>query len=252
PFLLPLLFFAGDLHLGSRFWLALIAGGSLNIATTIMYMKALKSSALSVTVPMVTFTPVFLFIISPILLGEFPPLSGISGIILVVLGAYFLNIKEKSSGLAAPFKALLREKGPRLMLGVAFIWSITSNLDKIGIQNSSVAHWAIAVHIFTIIVMVPVVWFASRYREDMAGASFMRDIVKSAKILGPLGFVNALKYICQLAALQFTLVAYVISIKRTSAVISVIFGFLIFKEDGIKERLLGAVIMIAGVLLITL
>ncbi|MCP4148286.1 MAG: EamA family transporter, partial [bacterium] len=119
PFLLPLLFFAGDLHLGGRFWPALIAGGSLNILTTIMYMKAIKSSALSVTVPMVTFTPVFLLITSPILLGEFPPLSGISGIILVVLGAYFLNIKEKSSGLAAPFKALLREKGPRLMLGVA-------------------------------------------------------------------------------------------------------------------------------------
>jgi uncharacterized membrane protein len=47
-------------------------------------------------------------------------------------------------------------------------------------------------------------------------------------------------------------VAYVISIKRTSVIISILFGYLIFKEKGIKERLLGAVIMVIGVLFITL
>ena len=71
-------------------------------------------------------------------------------------------------------------------------------------------------------------------------------------MLIPLGFIDALKYFFQLAALQFTLVAYVISIKRTSAILCVIFGALIFKEKGIKERLTGSVIMVLGVLLITL
>jgi uncharacterized membrane protein len=67
-----------------------------------------------------------------------------------------------------------------------------------------------------------------------------------------MGFVNALKYIFQMAAIQLTLVAYVISIKRTSAILSVVMGFIIFKEKGFRERLTGAVIMILGVLLITL
>jgi uncharacterized membrane protein len=53
-------------------------------------------------------------------------------------------------------------------------------------------------------------------------------------------------------AISMTLVAYLISIKRTSAVISVLLGSLIFKEKGLKERILGSILMILGVLFITL
>ena len=244
PFLLPLLFFTKEIVLGSGFWIALLAGGTLNLITTVLYMKAIKASDLSVTVPMLTFTPLFLLITSPIIVGEFPPLLGISGILLIVFGSYLLHLKEKQKGILAPFKAIITEKGPRLMLVVAFVFSITANIDKVGIQSSSVVLWAVAIHIFTIITMVPLVWVTSR--------SCIHQLGKHRNVLIPLGFINALKYFFQLAALQFTLVAYVISIKRTSAILCVIFGALIFKETGIKERLTGSVIMVLGVLLITL
>jgi uncharacterized membrane protein len=244
PFLLPLLFFTKEIVLGSGFWIALLTGGTLNLITTVLYMKAIKASDLSVTVPMVTFTPLFLLLTSPIIVGEFPPLKGILGILLIVFGSYLLHLKEKPKGILAPFKAIITGKGPRLMLVVAFIWSVTSNIDKVGIRNSSVVMWAVAIHIFIIITMVPLVWLTSRYS--------IHQLVKQRNMLIPLGFIDALKYFFQLAALQFTLVAYVISIKRTSAILCVIFGALIFKEKGIKERLTGSVIMVAGVLLITL
>jgi uncharacterized membrane protein len=244
PFILPLLVFTKETVLGNRFWPALLAGGTLNIVTTILYMKAIKTSDLSVTVPMVTFTPLFLLLTSPFIVGEFPSLKGVFGILLIVAGSYLLHLKEKKKGLLAPFKAIVKEKGPRLMLTVAFIWSITSNIDKVGIQNSSIVHWAIAMHIFSIFAMIPVVLVTS--------CSSISQVWKRQKVLFPMGFVNALKYIFQMAAIQLTLVAYVISIKRTSAILSVVLGFLIFKEKGFRERLTGSVIMIFGVLLITL
>jgi uncharacterized membrane protein len=244
PFLLPLLFFTKKIVLGSGFWPALLAGGILNLITTVLYMKAIKASDLSVTVPMVTFTPLFLLLTSPVIVGEFPPLIGILGILLIVFGSYLLHLKEKQKGILAPFKAIITEKGPRLMLVVAFTWSITSNIDKVGIQNSSVVLWAVAIHIFIIIAMVPLVWLTSR--------TSTHQLVKYRNVLVSMGLINALKYFFQLAALQFTLVVYVISIKRTSAILCVIFGALIFKEKGLKERLTGSVIMVLGVLLITL
>ena len=131
PFLLPLLLFTKEIVLGSRFWIALLAGGTLNLITTVLYMKALKASDLSVTVPMVTFTPLFLLLTSPIIVGEFPPLVGILGILLIVFGSYLLHLKEKQKGILAPFKAIITEKGPRLMLVVAFVFSITANIDKV-------------------------------------------------------------------------------------------------------------------------
>ena len=244
PFLLPLLFFTKKIVLGSGFWPALLLGGILNLITTVLYMKAIKASDLSVTVPMVTFTPLFLLLTSPVIVGEFPPLLGILGILLIVFGSYLLHLKEKQKGILAPFKAIITEKGPRLMLVVAFVWSITANIDKVGIQNSSVVLWAVAIHIFIIITMIPLMWITSR--------SSIHQLVKHRNVLVSLGLINALKYFFQLAALQFTLVVYVISIKRTSAILCVIFGALIFKEKGLKERLTGSVIMVAGVLLITL
>jgi drug/metabolite transporter (DMT)-like permease len=56
----------------------------------------------------------------------------------------------------------------------------------------------------------------------------------------------------QMVAIGLTNVAYVISIKRTSIAWSVLAGYFVFKEKNIKVRLLGAAVMIAGVVLIIL
>jgi len=244
PFLVPLLFFIEIPSLGNKFWLALLVGGSLNVIATILYMKAIKYSDLSITVPMVTFTPLFLLLTSPLIVGEFPTFLGLIGVLLIVLGSYTLNIKQRHEGYLVPFRALLKETGPKLMLLVAFIWSITSNFDKIGVQNSSSIFWAVAVNIFITLVMLPIMLYKSR-------GSF-QHIRINYKALFPVGLFSALTLIFQMTAISLTLVAYVISIKRTSALMSVLFGHLIFKEKDIRERLAGAVIMIVGVLFITL
>lgn len=131
PFLIPLLFFVDIPSLDNQFWTALLVSGSLNVIATILYMKAIKHSDLSITVPMVTFTPLFLLFTSPLIVGEFPSFFGLIGVLLIVLGSYTLNIKQRHEGYLVPFKALLKETGPKLMLLVAFIWSITSNFDKV-------------------------------------------------------------------------------------------------------------------------
>lgn len=244
PFLIPLLYFIEIPSLGSQFWQALFIGGSLNVITTILYMKAIKYSDLSITVPMVTFTPLFLLITSPLIVGEFPNFFGLIGVLLIVLGSYLLNIKQRHGGFFAPFGALLKEKGPKLMLLVAFIWSITSNFDKIGVQNSSPIFWVIAINIFITLVMLPIMLYKSQRSVKQISASY--------KALIPIGLASALTLIFQMTAINLTLVTYVISIKRTSTIMSVLFGCLIFKEKGIKEKLIGAVIMVVGVCFITL
>ncbi len=242
--LLPLLFFVEIPKIGEQFWFALFVSGILNSIATILYMKAIKFSELSLTVPMVAFTPLFLLITSPLILGEFPGVFGLAGVLLIVLGSYVLNIKEKRNGYLAPFKALLRERGPRLMLTVAFIWSICGNFDKIGVLNSSPVLWSIVINAFIALCMLPVLFFKSRGN--------IKQIPANLPGLLPIGLFGGLMYICQMTAFSLTLVAYVISIKRLSVVLGVVFGGLIFKEEKIKERLLGAAIMVLGVLFIAL
>ncbi|MGH7450308.1 MAG: EamA family transporter [bacterium] len=244
PFLMPILFFVKLPALTKNFWLALFLGGGLNAICTILYMKAIKRTALSLTVPLVAFTPLFLLLTSPFMVGEFPDLSGVLGIVLIVIGSYVLNFSAKSRGYLAPFRALFKESGPRLMLLVAFLWSITANCDKIGIRNSSPLFWSIATTTFMALVLAPIML----YKSPRA----IKQLPTVFKKLVPIGFFCALTVIFQMVAVSLTLVAHVIAIKRTSTVMSVLWGFLIFKEVGFKERLLGAGIMVAGVLLISL
>lgn len=241
-FLLPMLFFIEIPPVGEGFFYALIVSGTLNVATTILYMKAIKASDLSLTMPMVTFTPMFLLVTSPLIVGEFPGFFGIAGILMIVLGAYALNIKKMHDGFFEPFYALLSESGPRMMLIVAFLWSISSNFDKIGVVNSSPIFWTIAVDGFIAVLLFPVMIVFSR--------NWGGQVNRNLKTLVPIGIFSALGLAFQMTAISMTLVAYVIAIKRMSALLSVVMGALFFGEKDVRDRLAGAVIMIAGVILI--
>jgi len=244
PFLLPFLLFIEIPEVAEDFWIAILLSGGLNVITTILYMKAISHSDLSLSVPMVAFTPLFLLVTSPLIVGEFPNFTGVLGVMLIVLGSYFLNIKEAQKGLLAPFRSLVSQKGPRYMLLVAFIWSLSSNFDKMGVQASSPLFWAIAVNVFIAFAMIPVVFVKVRKQPV--------DLLTNWKKYLPIGMLGAATLIFQMLAISLTLVAYVISIKRTSAILVVVAGSLFFKEKGTTYRLVGSLVMIAGVALISL
>jgi len=244
PFLLPLLFFIEIPDIGPWFWHALIAGGTVNVLVSVLYMKALKVSDLSLSVPLLTFTPLFMLLTSPIMLGEWPNAMGALGIICIVAGSWVLNFNRNQKGLFKPFKALLSEKGPRLMLLIAFIWSITANIDKIGIQNSSPLFWVVCISSFLALGLLPIaIYFAK---------GEMKNLVLNKKAFFIMGFFAAFTITAQMLALQLTLAAYVISIKRTSALIGVLLGVIFLHEKNLKNKLVAVFLMLAGVVLISL
>jgi uncharacterized membrane protein len=139
---------------------------------------------------------------------------------------------------------MVEQHGPRLMLIAAFILSITSSIDKIGVLNSSPLFWAVSVHSFTTITLAPII-----IREF---SHHLKITNLDLRLLLLVGLFSALAILTQYIAITFLLVPYVIAIKRTSILMSVLFGYLIFKEKGIKDRLIGAAIMVIGVIIITL
>lgn len=243
PCLLPPLLFLSLPPLGPEFWHALLLSGSLNVVATVLYMKAIKASDLSLTVPMVAFSPLFLLLTSPLMLGETPDASGIAGVVLIVGGAYRLGAGESRAGLLAPLRALLAERGPRLMLLVALIWSVSANFDKIGVRNSSPLLWAAALNMFIAAALLPLVLQRRR------GRRLLPDGLKGLFLIGTAGGVGS---ICQMTAFNLTLVPYVIAIKRTSILMSSLWGHLCLGEAGLRQRVPAVLLMVAGVALLTI
>ncbi len=245
PFLLPLLPAAAGVTLGPAFWPALAAGGGLNVVAAVLYMKALRHSDLSLCVPLITFTPLFLLVTSPLMLGEAPHPRGIFGVVLIAGGAYLLNLgRRRQGGRLEPLRALLRDRGARLMLAVALLWSVTANIDKIGLQNSSPLVWAVAINGAIALGMAPLVWH--RARRIRLGSK------ASLPLLLAMGLCGGLTTLCQMLAISQTQVPYVIAVKRLSILLSVLAGHLLLGERGLRERLPAALAMLAGVVVLLL
>ncbi|MEL7352169.1 MAG: DMT family transporter [Cyanobacteria bacterium P01_A01_bin.116] len=287
--LLPVLWLTGGIPpLLPNFWLALSIGGSLNILAFTLYVRALKIADLSLTVPLVTLTPLFLLGTSPLIVQEWPTWADAVGVLLLVVGSYVLNLptpvpasaqaeasspstlftagtlfaagsqrpvaSSRRSLFLAPLAAMVRNPGSRLMLCVAFIWSITSNFDKIGVVNSSPLFWAIALFSVIALGMVPFVFLpfvVSKNHRKFKGNP-IEPLRANWRILGITGGFNAIAITFQMLALTLAPVAQVIAVKRMSALLSVLFGHFFFGEKGLKSRLVGAAVMVSGVVIMSL
>ena len=225
------------------FWIALIATSALNTLTSILFVKAIKDSPLSLTLPIVSLTPVFLLITSPLIIGEFPKPLGVIGILSTVIGAYILNLSKRVNGPLAPLLSIVKEKGSRLMLIVAIIWSVTSNFDKIAVKNSNPLLFSLASTFIILLFLTVVLGFKK---------ISLSAILRNSKILAPIGFASGLSTLFQMTAISLTIVPNVITVKRTSAIFGIVWGKFFFKEENIKERLIGTAVMIIGVILITI
>ena len=238
--LIPLVLFKDFLNPGKDFYYLLLISGILNSVVTVLYFNSLKKSDISLSMPILTLTPVFMIFTSPFITGEIPSLKGIFGIVLIVIGAYSINIDKTKGGMLTPILALINGKGTRSMLFVAMIWSISAPLDKLGVEASSPMFWGTSVNVFMVFSIFFFILLTKRKLDR-----------KALKIVWP-GFFAALTIITQMSAIKLTIVPYVIAIKRTSILFSVIAGIFLFKEKGGFHRLISTAVMLAGVIVILL
>ncbi|MAH33194.1 hypothetical protein CL615_02270 [archaeon] len=244
PMVLLLLFFIPIPDLDINFWLVLIIAIPFEVAAWIFYIKAIRNSHLSLVAPFLTLTPVFLIFTSFVILNELPTIIGFFGILLVVIGTYTLNLREKSKGVLGPVRFIFNEKGCLHMITAAFLFSITSAIGKILVLKSSPLFIS-AIYLPSVVVpLLIIVIFTSRKSFGQLKSNF-NNFFFTGLFFGLMMMTTAL-------ALPLAIVPYIISIKRTSSIFGVLYGYFIFKEEYIKERLVGAVIMLVGAGLIIL
>jgi len=213
-------------------------------------MKAIQISDLSVTIPFLAFTPVFALFTGWLILGELPKILGIIGVVLTVLGGYSLNISESKKGLLEPIRCIFREKGSLLMLIVAFIYSFTSVLGKKAVLLSNPLFFAC--FYFSLLSFVVPCVLSPFLLKDIKRHILVSKKLRTSSITSYLAVAasQASMVLCHFWAIRLVDVAYMISVKRTSLVFSVLYGKFLFKEQKILERLFGVFLMLMGVIFI--
>ncbi len=246
PVLVPVLLLVPFPDLDREFFLSALSALPLEIIALVLYVKALRLSPLSHTLPFLALTPLFLIVIPHLVLGEEVSYPGGAGVLLIALGSYMLNVRLARDGFLEPIRAIRRERGSLLMIGVALIYAITSTLGKKAIVHSSPLFFAAAYFIALTVAFAPIALLKSGYPLKR---TITRGALRASVIPGVLYGVMTLSH---MVGMSLTNVAYMISVKRVSLLIGVLYGYILFRESGLRERLGGSFLMLTGFVLIVL
>ncbi len=242
-------FFQGLGDMGARYAAVLFGTVALNLLAGWLFLRAVQLSPLGLTIPYLSFTPVFTSLSAVMFLGERPTVLGAIGIVVVTGAAFALNPgDDEERGVLAPLRAIWNERGSLYMVGVALIWSITPILDKVGSQQAGVVgHSAfVAAGIFALIAV-------ARAIRDRGARRLVGELSTKPALLLAAAFFNVLGMVFQLSAYEFMDVAYVETFKRAIGVLTaVIVGTAVFGEGDATRRLVAAAVMAVGVTLVIL
>ena len=225
-------------------WIALLL--PLELLAMWLYMRAIRESPLSLTLPYLAFTPVFITLTGYVFLGESVTRTGLAGIMLVVCGAWLLNVDTTNNGnllnVLAPFRAIVRERGSRLMLITAAIYSLTSVFSKGALLQ--VTPYFFGPFYFVILGLASAVAFASRDVHSW------RALGRNPLAHLGVGLFMAAMVVTHFYAIEHIEVAYMIAVKRTSLLFGMLYGAWLFGEQGLGKNLAAGALMVLGVFLI--
>lgn len=242
--LIPIMLLKGIPNLDGLFWIAFTARTVLEVIAVILYVNSLKTTDLSLSLPMLALTPLFLLFTGLAINHEFPKPFGLIGVGAIVLGTYLLNFK-KNERFYQPFLAIYQNKGVFMMFLVAIIWGITGSLHKLAILHSNPYFYAAFGALVLAIIFTPLAIWSNK--QDFMKALRPESLPKIA----PVGILEGLTVLTQMIGQSIALTVFIISLKRTSIIFSSIMGWLFFKEP-IKQRIVPICLMVAGVILILL
>jgi drug/metabolite transporter (DMT)-like permease len=244
PLFLVTVLFVPRPQLDTTYTVCLLASLPINALAILMYMQAIRVSPLSLTIPYLAFTPVFMLATGYLVLDETPNRWGILGIVFTCIGSYVLNIEPENRRVWGPFAAILREKGSWLMMAVAFLFSLAAVVGKKGILHSSALFFTVS--FFSLFGLCMSFFLALLGKAPIA--ALVRKPV-TGLISGLLLYLHAVSHGFAISIVQ---AAYMISIKRLSILFSIAFARIVFKEPNIRIRFIGASWMLAGAVLIVL
>jgi drug/metabolite transporter (DMT)-like permease len=242
--LAPLMLVTADASPPLSFWAYMAVLTPLEILALVLYMAAIQGSSLAESLPYLAFTPVFTLLTGYVFLGERASVQGGLGVLVVVLGAYVLNIEHLRGGAwFAPIRAIGSARGPRRMLGAAAIYSLTSVLSKAAMAQVSPGFFG---PLYYVILGLAAVFYGLARPKDLGRLLRRRPGWCLLIAVAMAGMVLTHFLAIKLAPS----VAYVLAVKRCSILFGIVYGAWWFRERDTVRSLTAGVLVLAGVALI--
>jgi len=245
PFLVGYAALSGPFVLPLKACLPMLGSALLNALGFLCFMKALHRSPMSLTIPLLSLTPVLTTLLGWAFRHQTPGLAQFLGALLVVGGALLLGSRSpERHGLGA----FLREPGVPLMLGAALAWSCTPLMDQTAFACGAGVWYAPALTLCVGLILNLLFLMSGRLPILLQGARALGSCPGLALLTAVMG---ALVVGVQIEALRHVPAGFNETVRRGLGMACAILSGRIFFRETITRRMVGAVVVLAlGVALV--
>lgn len=220
--------------------------------------RALATAEASLVSPLLTFNPAFTLLAGWLILGEIPGLRETLGVIVILLGAYLLDVEEIRTSLLAPIRLLLRRPGTLLAIVASACWGVTTVFEKLAIQHvdpPSGPLVALAGTALTVMLLTPGACLVHHQTPPPSDGRDGRDGRAHLWWGGPDAYLRLVVVAALLAGIAplfgFTAIAlgqvgYVTALFKLSAIVTILWARLFLGEGNMRSRLFGANVVVVG------
>jgi len=243
------LYFSPGLNLGKSLlpWTALLFSGIANTFGVLAYNVSIKHGEISEVIPLTKLTPVFTAIFGVLILNEVMNIQRVSGILAVTLGSFIVLLK-KGDSILKPLKRLKTEKAATLAFSSSIIYAFASIADKYTVET---IHPELYVFfIFVIMSGSLTTYLGLKDKTKLIEAK--NAFGKNRLWFGIVGILAASAYLSIFYAYSLAPASKVVPVLQIQVLASVAVGGYIFKEKDLLRKLIGSIVLIAGVILIAI
>ncbi len=238
-----------------RLWLYLPLTGLSMVVYYGCLAAAYRHGEMSVAYPLVRTTPIFVLLLAGMLLGQVPAALAVFGIVLVVAGCFLLPLERVSFGPGGFNLRSYANRASLWALGAALGSSGYTLVDDVAMDlvkevepgvRGAFFYQYLQYALLAVMLLVTSLLFEGRAKVLAA----LRAEKRKALLVGVTVFVTYMLILW--AYTHADKVAYVAGLRQLSIVLGVIGGIFFFRERGGLPRVIAAVVIVAGLVMIGL
>jgi len=235
---------SSSFNFSSLAFLAIIVSGTANILAFLGKNYSIKMGDLSTVIPFTKLQPVFTGILAAIFLAETITFVNAGGLVLVTIGSYVI-LKENGKSLLDPLRKFKVTKAPKLAAATAMVFAVASIADRFATQAIQPEIYTYFIYLFMTAGLTLYIYTRKREVFEEAQRGFMED--KKLYLLTGLG--AAISSYLVFFGFSKAEASKVVPVLQLEIFLSVLAGVLIFDEKNLKEKAIGSVILVAGVIM---
>ena len=230
------------------FWRAFAVVIPNEVGGMLCLSAALSLGDVSAVQPIMGFIPLLTMVGGALFFNEQPSALAMIGILLVVLGLYFVGLRKGSSALE-PLRAFANSRASWIALLATLFWTVTSLTHKVGIAEVGAMPWATALTLGSAVALSVALPIVAR---SNSGVGLPRQTMPWLQFVVLTGICFAVQQFGLHNALRRSQAGYVMAVVSSSILIATAVGVLVLREQGGSHRITGALLVSSGVALIAM